>query len=40
VVLRLAYIAVYCAGFAPLRSLIWFAATAVAVAILTLPAWG
>ena len=40
VVLRVAYIAVYCAGLAKLRSLIWAVAMAVALAIFTLPAWG
>ena len=39
VVLRLAYMAVYCAGLATLRSVLWAAAIAVTIAIATLPAW-
>jgi uncharacterized MAPEG superfamily protein len=39
VVLRLVYLAVYCLGWARLRSVVWTAATAVTVAIFTLPIW-
>ena len=39
VVLRLAYLVVYCLGWARLRSLVWAGAMAVVIAIFTLPLW-
>jgi len=40
VILRLAYTAAYCGGWPRTRSVLWTAAIGVALAILTLPAWG
>ena len=39
VVIRLVYLAVYCLGWARLRSLVWAAGMAVVLAIFTLPLW-
>ncbi|ACJ00207.1 MAPEG family protein [Rhodospirillum centenum] len=39
VVLRIGYVGCYFAGLATLRSIVWIAALAMALAILTMPAW-